>query len=36
MNVDSFALDEALSLDPIAQKIKVFLFVTFERCTVHY
>ncbi|MFH2118756.1 MAG: hypothetical protein ABII10_03415 [Candidatus Paceibacterota bacterium] len=36
LNVDSFALDEALTLDPTARKIRVFLPVTLEKYAAHY
>ncbi len=36
LSVDFFATDEALLLDPIATRIKIFLPVTLERYAVHY
>ena len=36
LNVDYFATDEALKLNPEADKIKIFLPVTLERYTAHY
>ncbi|PIP86579.1 hypothetical protein COV42_01835 [Candidatus Campbellbacteria bacterium CG11_big_fil_rev_8_21_14_0_20_44_21] len=36
LNVDSFATDEALKVDPTAKQIKVFLPVTLERYAAHY
>jgi len=36
LNVDYFATDEALRLDPTAAKIKIFLPVTLELYAVHY
>ena len=36
LNVDSFALDEALRLDPAATRIRVCLPVTLERYAAHY
>lgn len=36
LSVDQFATDEALSLDPTATRIKIFLPVTLERYAAHY
>ncbi|HYD93232.1 MAG TPA: hypothetical protein VEB18_02120 [Candidatus Paceibacterota bacterium] len=36
LNVDYFATDEALKLNPDASHIKIFLPVTFERYAAHY
>ena len=36
LNVDYFATDEALSLNPTGSQIKVFLPVTLERYAAHY
>ncbi len=36
LNVDSFALDEALRLDPAATRVRVCLPVTLERYAAHY
>ena len=36
LGVDSIALDEALKLNPSADRIKIFLPVTLERYSVHY
>lgn len=36
LNVDYFATDEALKLNPDGSRIKIFLPVTFERYVTHY
>ncbi len=36
LNVDYFATDEALKLNPDASRIKIFLPVSFERYAAHY